>query len=313
MPDPLATIPLSALRIFEAAARQRSFTRAAEEMGVTQAAVSWQVKALERRLQQVLFERRPKEVVLTPAGERLARAATEAMKILRTAVSELAETGDNVLVLTTTGSFATQWLAQRIGAFQLAYPNISLRVDGTSRRADLMREPIDAAVRPGSGDWPGLESVFLFPACVTVVCTPEFAARHGGLARPQDLLAAPRIGLAEDWSAWFQAAGVRGLAVPPPSLAAKQQAFEVGSALTGRVAALASPVYFAPEINEGRLIQPFKAMLHFDLGYWLAYREERRRAPKIAALREWLLATIAADPATSKLSAALRPTPVGVG
>ena len=310
MPDPLATIPLSALRIFEAAARQRSFTRAAEELGVSQAAVSWQVKALERRLQVVLFERRPKEVALTKAGERLARATTEAMTVLRTAVSELAETSDNVLALTTTGSFATQWLAQRIGAFQAAHPNISLRVDGTSRRADLMREPFDAAVRPGSGDWPGLESVFLFPATVTVVCTPAFAARHGGLARAEDLLSAPRIGLAEDWSAWFAAAGVKGASIPPPGLTAKQQAFEVGSALTGRVAALASPVYFAPEISEGRLIQPFDVMLHFDLGYWLAYRKDRRRTPKIVALREWLVATIAADPATATVVRSLRSSPI---
>src|SRR5579859_2368324 len=108
MADPLATIPLSALRVFEAAARQRSFTRAAEELGVTQAAVSWQVKALETRLEQVLFLRRRKEVALTAPGERLARAATEAMTLLRTAVLELAETGANVLALTTTGSFATQ-------------------------------------------------------------------------------------------------------------------------------------------------------------------------------------------------------------
>jgi len=299
MADPLATIPLSALRVFEAAARQLSFTRAAQELGITQAAVSWQVKALERRLEQVLFERMPKEVALTPAGERLARAATDAMAILRTAVSEMAEASDNELALTTTGSFATQWLMPRIGAFQSAHPNIAVRVEATSRRADLLREAFDAAVRPGSGDWPGLESIFLFPAAVTPVCTPEFAARHGGLTRPEDLVSAPRIGSPQDWSDWFDAAGVKRDVIPRPSLASKQQAFEVGSALTGRVAALASPVYFAAELEEGRLIRPFPAMLEFAAGYWLAYREDRRRAPKIVALREWLLAAIAADPATA--------------
>ena len=146
MPDPLATIPLSALRVFEAAARQRSFTRAAEELGVTQAAVSWQVKALETRLQQVLFERLRKEVRLTAAGERLARAATEALTVLRTALSELAETSDNLLAVTTPGSFATLWLAPRIDAFQSAHPGISLRIEATARLVDLTREPFDAAV-----------------------------------------------------------------------------------------------------------------------------------------------------------------------
>jgi LysR family glycine cleavage system transcriptional activator len=310
MPDPLATVPLSALRVFEAAARHRSFTRAAEELGVSQAAVSWQVKALERRLEQVLFLRRPKEVALTAPGERLARAATEALTTLRAAVSELAEIGDNVLSLTTTGSFATQWLAPRIAGFQQQHPNIALRLDATARRADLMREPVDAAVRPGSGDWPDLESVFLFPAAVTVVCTREFAARYGGLSQPEDLIDAPRIGLADDWRAWFATAGVRRETFPAPTLAAKQQTFEVGSALTGRVAALASPIYFAKELSDGRLIQPLKTMMHFELGYWLVYRKDRRRAPKIVAFRNWLRATIAADPATADNARAPQPAPV---
>jgi LysR family glycine cleavage system transcriptional activator len=303
MADPLANVPLSAFRVFEAAARQGSFTRAAEELGITQAAVSWQVRALERRLEQVLFNRLPKEVTLTVPGERLARAATEAMSVLRAAVSDLAETAENVLALTTTGSFATQWLAPRIGGFQIAHPRIAVRVEATARRVNLMRENVDAAVRPGSGDWTGLESVYLFPAAVAPVCTPEFAQRHGELARPEDLLSAPLIGLPEDWAAWFGAAGVAVSDVPTRlSVVAKQQTFEVASALVGRVAALASPIYFAAEIQTGRLIQPFATMLHFDLGYWLTYRKDRRRSAKIVAFREWLLATIADDPATETVA-----------
>ena len=107
MADPLAAIPLSAIRVFEAAARLLSFTRAAEELGMTQAAVSWQVKGLERRLGQALFRRLPREVALTPAGERLARAATDAMSGLRTAVSDIVETGEGVLAITTLQTFAT--------------------------------------------------------------------------------------------------------------------------------------------------------------------------------------------------------------
>jgi LysR family glycine cleavage system transcriptional activator len=312
MADPLANIPLSAFRVFEAAARQLSFTRAAQELNITQAAVSWQVKALERRLDQKLFDRLHKEVVLTPPGERLARAATEAISALRTAVSELSDTGEAVLALTTTGSFATQWLAPRIGAFQLANPKIAVRVEPTARRIDLMRENFDAAVRPGSGEWEGLEAVFLFPAAVTPLCTPEFAALHR-LSRPEDLCAAPRIGMPEDWAAWFDAAGVApGDMADPLRLVAKQQTFEVVSALGGLVAALASPVYFAAEIESGRLIRPFDEMLNFDVGYWLTYRQDARRSPKIVAFREWILATIAADPATALMNApdpALAPTP----
>src|SRR5689334_11234379 len=126
MSDPLASIPLSAVRVFEAAARLGSFTRAAAELGMTQAAVSWQVKALEQRLDQPLFRRLPREVALTPAGERLARAATEAITALRGAFSDLAETGDAVLSVTTLHTFANQWLAPRLGGFQLANPDIAL-------------------------------------------------------------------------------------------------------------------------------------------------------------------------------------------
>src|SRR5271154_5004448 len=133
MSDSLATTPLSAIRIFEAAARLKSFTRAAEELGVTQAAVSWQVKALEQRLGQALFRRLPREVALTAAGERLALAASEAMRLLRTALTDLADQADGVLAITTGQSIAIQWLAPRIGAFQLAHPRIAVRLDTGER------------------------------------------------------------------------------------------------------------------------------------------------------------------------------------
>src|SRR3954453_12814749 len=139
MNDPLATLPLSAIRVFEAAARLGSFTRAAGELGMTQAAVSWQVKALERRLDQPLFRRLPREVALTPAGERLARAATEAMTALRGAVSDISDQGEGVLAVTTMQTFAERWLAGRIGGFQVTHPKIAVRVDTTSHVVDLLR------------------------------------------------------------------------------------------------------------------------------------------------------------------------------
>src|ERR1700754_1675946 len=129
MSDPLANLPLSAIRVFEAAARLLSFTRAAEELGMPQAAVSWQVKALERRLDQALFRRLPREVALTPAGERLARAATEAMNILRSAASDLSDSGEGVLAISPLQTLAVQWLAPRLGGFQLAHPRIAVRLE----------------------------------------------------------------------------------------------------------------------------------------------------------------------------------------
>lgn len=301
MSDPLSAIPLSAIRIFEAAARLKSFTRAADELGVTQAAVSWQVKALERRLDQPLFHRLPREVILTPGGERLARAAGEAMNLLRAALSDLTGEAEDVLAITTLQSLATQWLAPRIGAFQLAHPKLAVRLDTSARTADLNHDGFDVAVRSGSGDWPGLESLYLFPSGRTPLCTPLMRANLGGMARPEDLLTAPLVGLQEEWAAWFAAAGV---ATAPTlkggRLIADLQTIEVASALAGQGVALGSPILFAPEIAQGRLVQPFETSFDQNAGFWLAYPKDRRRARKIAAFRDWLMACIADDPVTGK-------------
>ncbi|HZZ35140.1 MAG TPA: LysR substrate-binding domain-containing protein [Caulobacteraceae bacterium] len=297
MPDPLASIPLSAVRVFEAAARLGSFTRAAEELGITQAAVSWQVKALEQRLGQALFRRLPREVALTASGERLARASSEAISVLRAAVSDLTDIGEGVLAITTLQSFATHWLAPRLGGFQLAHPKIAVRLETEGRLVDLTRENVDLAIRGGGGVWPGLESHFLMASDVTPLCAPVLAAELGGLTRPEDLLHAPRVGLDEDWASWFAAAGVAAPQAPArPRLIADVQSIEVASALAGQGVALGSPIFFAAEIGQGRLVRPFETTLRFGAGYWLAYSKDRRRSPKIAAFREWLLATIRSDP-----------------
>ncbi|WP_309644803.1 LysR substrate-binding domain-containing protein [Phenylobacterium sp.] len=296
MADILATIPLSAIRIFEAAARLKSFTRAAQELGITQAAVSWQVKALERRLDQALFQRLPREVVLTAAGERLARASTEAVNLLRAALSDLTETGEGVLSITTLQTLATQWLAPRIGAFQVAHPRLAVRLESNPRTVDLINENVDVAIRSGDGDWPGLEHHFLFPANQTPLCTPRMREQLGGLARPEDLIDAPRIGSNEEWATWFGIAGVATPLAPAerPRLMADTQTLEVASALSGQGVALGSPILFQAEIQAGRLVRPFAPTMILGGGYWLVYPKDRRRSPKIVAFRDWLLA-LAAD------------------
>jgi LysR family glycine cleavage system transcriptional activator len=306
MSDLLSSIPLSAIRVFEAAARLGSFTRAAEELGMTQAAVSWQVKALEQRLDQPLFRRLPREVTLTPAGERLARAATEATTALRGALADITDRAGGVLSITTLQTLAMQWLAPRLGGFQVAHPDIAVRVDTSNRVVDLLREEADVGVRAGSGDWPGLEAVFLFPALQTPVAAPSLLAGLPPVREPGDLVDAPRIGAAWEWATWFREAGV----LPPdesgaaPRLAADNQTLEVAAALAGQGFALASPILFAAEIAAGRLAQPFDVTMPMGRGYWLVYPKDRRRTRKIAAFRDWLLAAVANDPAVARWTAA---------
>ena len=295
MPDALASIPISALRIFEAAARLGSFTRAAEELGVSQAAVSWQVKALEQRLGQTLFRRLPREVALTPAGERLARAASEAMSLLRAAISDLTEAGQGLLVISTLQSLASQWLAPRLGAFQLAHPQIAVRLETAGRVVDLTRENVDVGLRLGRGEWPGLVADLLFPAAQAPLCTPETKSRLG-IRRPEDLLQAPRIGHEQDWADWFAAMGMAGPTSGAPNrLMADLQTVEVAAALAGQGVALGVPRLFAGEIAAGRLTTLFEPPPG-QPSYWLVYPKDRRRSPKIAAFREWVLAQVAEEP-----------------
>ncbi len=296
MSDPLAGVPLASIRVFEAAARLKSFTRAAEELGMTQAAVSWQIKALEGRLGQSLFRRLPREVAPTESGERLSRAATEAMVLLRRAISDLTEADEAVLSITTLATLATQWLAPRLGTFQVANPDLAVRLDTAPYLVDLARENFDVGLRSGSGEWPGLESVRLMPSIFTPLCSPAMAEQLG-LKAPADLLEAPRIGMEKEWAAWFARAGVASTARPASRLTADYQALEVAAALGDQGVALASPILFAREIAKGLLVQPFPQTVELSGGYWLVWPHDRRRARKIVRFRDWLTATAEADPA----------------
>ena len=299
MSDILASIPLSAIRVFEAAARLRSFTRAAEELGITQAAVSWQVKALEKRLDQALFTRLPREVALTAAGERLSRAASESIGVLRTALLDLTEAGEAVLSISALATAANQWLAPRIGSFQLKHPSIAVRLDTSARLVDLAHENVDVAVRSGSGEWPGVAADYLFPNIHAPLCTPAMREKLGGLKRPEDLLQAPLIGSPEEWAVWFAAAGAPGhdaSALRAPRIAGDSQTIEIASALGEQGVALACPFFFNADLEAGRLVMPFKTVAHYGGAYWLAYRADRARAPKIRAFREWILDCAAQDP-----------------
>ncbi|HEY0925128.1 LysR substrate-binding domain-containing protein [Brevundimonas sp.] len=296
MADPLSGIPLASIRVFEAAARLKSFTRAAEELGMTQAAVSWQIKALEGRLGQSLFRRLPREVQPTEAGERLSSAATEAVTLLRRAISDLTEADEHILSITTLATLASQWLAPHLGAFQLSNPGLAVRLDTNPGLLDLSREGFDVGIRSGNGDWPGLESQQIMPSVFTPLCSPEMAERLK-LESPCDLLEAPRIGMEKEWAAWFAAAGLSDGRRPATRLTADYQVLEVAAALGGQGVALGSPIFFAREIKAGLLVRPFAQTVSFNTGYYVVWPEGRRRSPKIRRFREWLMSVADADPA----------------
>ncbi|WP_420471617.1 MULTISPECIES: LysR substrate-binding domain-containing protein [unclassified Brevundimonas] len=296
MADPLSGIPLASIRVFEAAARLRSFTRAAEELGMTQAAVSWQIKALEGRLGQSLFRRLPREVQPTEAGERLSSAATESITLLRRAISDLTEADEHILSITTLATLASQWLAPHLGAFQLSNPGLAVRLDTNPALLDLSREGFDVGIRSGHGEWPGLESQLFMPSIFTPLCSPAMAERLN-LKAPCDLLEAPRIGMEKEWAEWFAVAGLSEGRRPAIRLTADYQVLEVAAALGDQGVALGSPILFARELRAGLLVRPFRQTVSFHTGYYLVWPEGRRRSPKIRRFREWLVSVADADPA----------------
>src|SRR5215468_11298983 len=269
--------PLAAIRAFEAAARHGSFTKAANELGMTQAAVSYQVKLLEDRVGAPLFLRQARKVVLSETGKRLAPSVSEAFQRLEAGFAAMRETNERVLSVTVIQSFATSWLVPRLGTFQMAHPDIAVRVDASGRIIDLAREEIDVGIRTGDGNWPGLKAHLLMPSEFTPLCSPEFLARGGPLTSPADLLKVPLLDWRDDWwRQWFALAGVPDPQPAAPAMIEVDSQVMLGrAALAGQGVAILTPVYFAAELADGRLVQPFALTGRSESSFWLVYPQER--------------------------------------
>ncbi|MGO4129262.1 transcriptional regulator GcvA [Inquilinus sp. YAF38] len=290
--------PLPAIRVFEAAARHLSFTKAAAELGMTQAAVSYQIRLLEDRVGAPLFLRLTRKVALTETGERLAPAVTEALARLAGAFAAARDDTGGLLSITSIHTFATNWLVPRLGRFQLAHPGIAVRLDTKTTMVDFTRGDSDIGIRHGMGVWPGLVAHPLMPIEYTALCSPALRDRTGGLGHPRDLLEVPLFWDDGDgyWQRWFAAAG---LAVPRTvsdrGLRLENQQMMGRAAQAGQGVALVNPTFFLDELAAGDLIRPFPYSIRDEGFYYLVYLDSRRDVPKITAFRDWVLAEIAAD------------------
>ena len=298
--------PLNTLRVFDAVARHMSFTKAAAELGMTQAAVSYQIRLLEERIGMPVFRRLTRKLALTDAGQHLAPVVADTFAGLTSAFATLTGRPDGVLSITAVTTFTTSWLVPRIGQFQLAWPDIAVRLDTDPRLVDFHREEFDVGIRGGNiarGQWPGLISHHLMTIDLAPFCAPRLLAEAGPISSPEDLLKLPLLGEAAifrpgyshaDWVAWFRAAGV-DLAEPPPVRSQfTLQHMLATAAIAGQGGALLTPAFFQREIAAGQLVQVLPHMLREVESYYLVYLASRRDVPKIKAFREWLTAEIAA-------------------
>jgi LysR family glycine cleavage system transcriptional activator len=293
--------PLAAVRAFEAAARTENFTAAAAELGMTQAAVSYQVKSLEERLGAALFVRERGRVRLTPLGARLLPSLTGAFDAIEAAFASHKVDDDSLLTVATTHTFANTWLAWRLGAFQMEHPDLAVRLATSNDLVDLRAGDADVAIRAGIGAWEGLDKHRLFFGSFTPMASPEcIAAAEKRLGRglaPADIPEQQRLSPADDWwQQWFADNGVPAddSALRRPGVRLENQADEGHAAMAGQGFALLTPLLWKGDVADGRLVVPFPDRVSTrNWAYWLVYPSERRTVAKVKRFREWLLVEIA--------------------
>jgi len=288
--------PMAAIRAFEAAARAENFTAAAAELGMTQAAVSYQVKSLEERLGAPLFVRERGRVRLTPLGARLLPALSSAFDSIEAAFATHREEDGSLLTITTTHTFANTWLAWRLGAFQIAHPELAVRMTTSNEVVDLRSGDADVAIRAGRGDWEGLDHYELFKSSFTPMASPDRVAEiEGELGRklePSDLPGQHLINPSDDW--WMQWFADNGVPTDDgifrrPGVRLDSQADEGHAAMAGQGFALLTPILWKGDVAAGRLCAPFPERISTrGWAYWLVYPSERRMVPKVKRFRDWL-------------------------
>jgi len=288
---------LNAMRAFEAAARHLSFTRAADELSVSQGAISHHVKTLEDQLETKLFDRRPGGLELTEAGQAYLPALRDAFDRLAQATAELRRRrGSNVLTVSVSPNFAARWLVHRLGDFAAAHPDIDLRISASMEHIDFAMGDLDVAVRHGDGKWPGLHVTRLISEEVFPVLSPALLERGGPLNKPDDLR---HYTLLHDlssrgWKEWLDMAGATHVrADRGPFFNMTSMALD--AAVTGQGVALARRALATQDLLAGRLIRPFALSLTSERGYFIVCPQATADSPKIVRFRDWLLAENARD------------------
>ncbi|MGO2245360.1 MAG: LysR family transcriptional regulator [Halomonas sp.] len=280
-------LPLKALRAFEASARHLSFTRAAAELCVTQAAVSHHVKLLESQLKVALFTRLPRGLMLTQEGEMLLPVLKASFDQITHTLDQLGEQNyREVLNVGAVGTFAVGWLLPRLADFQERYPFIDLRLSTHNNRTDMAAEGFDFAIRFGTGAWHGIAAQPLLPASLSVMCTPDIATR---LKTPADVVGETwlRSYRTDEWTQWLLAAGLSSSVSVPRSIVFDSSIAMIEAAQQGVGIALAPPSMFSRQLTSGALVQPFSTAVSLG-GYWLTRLQSRPETQAMACFREWL-------------------------
>jgi LysR family transcriptional regulator, glycine cleavage system transcriptional activator len=288
--------PLSALRAFEAAARHMSFSKAAEELFVTPAAISHQIHALEQDLGVRLFHRLNRSIALTASAQVLLPGLSEAFSGIQSSVRRLRAHNDTgSLTVTASPSFAAKWLVLRLHRFQERCADVDVRISATDDVVDLTKGDFDIAIRYGTGHYPGLDVELLFTNEVFPACSPQLLAAGPPLHTPDDLRhhalihdqAIERDPLVPTWPMWLRAAGVKDVAATA-GLSFNNMSIALDAAIAGHGVVLAYSTIAAADLAAGRLVRLFSLALPDQFAYYIATAPEALERPKVRAFREWL-------------------------
>lgn len=279
---------LNAIRVFDAAARHLNFSRAADELSVTQSAVSRQIKLLEGQLGQALFARSGPVLCLTPAGALYQAKVAEALTVLRRGTAELRRAAASpALTVSVLPSFASKWLVPRLSEFEREHPNVELRLAASYGVVDFTTDvDVDVAIRLGRGGWANVHATRLTALSVFPVCSPAAARR---LHKPADMLRERLLtddSIYDEWSRWFDKAGVEYR--PTDTRHFSDDIMLLQAAIAGQGITLARVVIAQDELDSGRLVRPFETSILSAFQYHLVCPPERLAEPNIQALLAWL-------------------------
>ena len=283
--------PLTSLRAFEAAGRHLSFTLAAAELTVTQAAISHQVKALEEHLGAPLFLRLPRQLELTAAGKALLPVVRNAFDEIGESVAALREQVTSAPVTVRLApSFAAKWLSPRLENFRRRYPNIDLSLTHSNEAVDFARQAIDLAVTYGNGDWPGVVAEKVLSIDFFPICAPGFLEGEYPLTTPGNL---KHYTLLHDddkknWADWLELAGIDDID-PTRGTVMDDTNVLIQAAMDGLGVALGSTHFVADRLESGRLVRPFDTVLHKEGAYYIVCPKEHLERKEVRAFRDWLL------------------------
>jgi LysR family glycine cleavage system transcriptional activator len=296
-----------ALRTLVSAGRHLNFTRAADELNLTPAAVSYQIKEIEDRLGVKLFVRSSRSIHLTPEGEVLCEAAAESLEILNRAAARAKKMSRSIttqLKVTLDPHFATKWLMRRVDNFRKLQPAIELRFEVSYEVREFELDDIDVAIRYGSGKYSGLVANRLFDNVIVPVCSPRLLKSGRALTEPRDLMQHTlahiewsRQGVTwPNWQMWMAAAGIHDYD-DSRTVVFETSSDAVEAALAGEAVALADFAMIANDLSEGRLVRPFELSIKApaEFAYFLVYPKASAADPRIIAFRDWLLDEAAAE------------------